>query len=473
MSRARALVAMAFLPACVVASPVSAQEAGGLGAAIAHEATAKVLWQNPSQILFAIEALMDRGMIASTRSLGVPGQATALDLMALKDGKVLWTAQLPSGVDAMNVCADTLVVAISGAVQGLSLKDGSLLWEQPLQGRLETGWEPSPAFAQASWFAEKAMKAQGIGGAFFDGGGKLYTCVSGIAYRLDPATGDVVWERPIGFSIHSPLITYKDMLIVPSDKGLLALDQETGQPRWGNPLGWIGQVRVVDDCIYGVPHMQGLCRFDPETGDVLWQLEKLAPSPGDTLFHCGDRTVVISNRTPMIIHTETGELLWSVDAGGRWADTDGQNIYYSPNGTKQIHAMSIADLKEKWVAEFTGFFFSRISSVKPAVMGLGWGEVEAFNADTGAAIWSWKAPMIGGTINDVTMTADDRAYYIQTKDGIIGFDVATGMPVLEYPGEFFFCHWMSQRNGTLYFHVSPPTNGYVAAIPLTGAQAAQ
>ncbi|HOS94144.1 MAG TPA: hypothetical protein PLQ54_12575, partial [Armatimonadota bacterium] len=123
--------------------------------------------------------------------------------------------------------------------------------------------------------------------------------------------------------------------------------------------------------------------------------------------------------------------------------------------------------------EFTGFFFSRISSVKPAVMGLGWGEVEAFNADTGAAIWSWKAPMIGGTINDVTMTADDRAYYIQTKDGIIGFDVATGMPVLEYPGEFFFCHWMSQRNGTLYFHVSPPTNGYVAAIPLTGAQAAQ
>jgi outer membrane protein assembly factor BamB len=86
---------------------------------------------------------------------------------------------------------------------------------------------------------------------------------TGILHRLDPLTGDQVWQRDINIDAgrepptwgyaSSPLITDSVVIVYaggPKDKGVLAYDVDTGEPRWSSPAG---------DQSYSSPQLSELC----------------------------------------------------------------------------------------------------------------------------------------------------------------------------------------------------------------------
>ena len=120
--------------------------------------------------------------------------------------------------------------------------------------------------------------------------GRLFALgAEGLLHRLDPVTGDVVWQRDLktdagrepptwGFSA-SPLVV-DDVVIVhaggPADKGVLAYDCDSGDLRWSAPAG---------DHSYSSPHLAdvagrtcvlmltnaGMTFIDPGQGALIWE----------------------------------------------------------------------------------------------------------------------------------------------------------------------------------------------------------
>ena len=416
----------------------------------------KFVWEwggGEARTVLALPALMERGWIAAVRDLKkppAPNTKNALDLVDLNDGHTIWTVPLSGDISAMNLVGDVMVVQLFRCVAGVSVIDGKPLWELPLEGMMNTGWSKDAFFQQGTWFAEKGIASQGIGGAFLSAKDKLYTCVSGIVYCLQPETGKVVWQQKAGFNLSSPLAFWKSVLLVPIGEELGGLDLDSGKVLWESGIDNPTQLRVVDDDVYVTPS-QGLARVDPETGKALW-----GPGPrtdaGDLFTIAGDKLIVTSTGGCYILKRDTGEVLFQGNSSGKWAATDGDNLYLVPQGQgNTVACVSVADQQVKWQSEFDDIILCRLGVVGDRVLAIGWGQVVAYDKATGAEVWSWE-PEGGGTIKDVTWTHDGSSAYFQHGDWVYGFDVRSGEQTFLIGGQFFFVDWMKWFKGSIYMH---------------------
>jgi outer membrane protein assembly factor BamB len=122
--------------------------------------------------------------------------------------------------------------------------------------------------------------------------GRLFTLgAEGLLHRLEPATGDVVWQADLrsdagrepptwGFA-SSPLVVDSRVIVHAGgdgDRGILAYDAESGELVWGTPAGGHSysspQLSTVAGAL-SVPVVTdaGLTLVDPAGGAVLWQYE--------------------------------------------------------------------------------------------------------------------------------------------------------------------------------------------------------
>jgi outer membrane protein assembly factor BamB len=111
---------------------------------------------------------------------------------------------------------------------------GREVWTRPIEARLDDplggpGPRATPALAEGGLFA---------------------TCATGTLLRLNPSTGEIMWQQDLktvagravpmwGFAA-SPIIADKVVLVYaggPGDKGLLAFDVESGALRWSVAAG--------------------------------------------------------------------------------------------------------------------------------------------------------------------------------------------------------------------------------------------
>ena len=117
-------------------------------------------------------------------------------------------------------------------------------------------------------------------------GGLFVTGATGIFLRLDPATGDIVWQQDLkavagrrppewGFSA-SPLVAGSLVIVFaggPNDKGVLAFDAASGALRWsvaaGNDSYSSPQLNAIagEDLVLMLSN-DGLLLLDPATGKV-------------------------------------------------------------------------------------------------------------------------------------------------------------------------------------------------------------
>ena len=115
---------------------------------------------------------------------------------------------------------------------------------------------------------------------------------SDTVYRIQPDTGEIVWEHTVaststvygaGYSSPSPVIA-GDLVYVPTESELYAIDMETGSPRWVRRPGTRGKIQlsypavsagrvVVADWIGASSFATeggGVFAFDADSGKLLW-----------------------------------------------------------------------------------------------------------------------------------------------------------------------------------------------------------
>ena len=165
-------------------------------------------------------------------------------------------------------------------------------------------------------------------------GGRLFAVgATGILNALDAATGRRIWSRNIGEDSGGPVpewgfssspLLVDDLVVVvtgaPEDKGVVAYDLETGEPRWYGPAGPLTYSSAHLATLGGVRQLlvlsnDGATALKPEDGGVLWQHDWLLPG--------GARVVqpAITDAGEVLIGTGFGVGLRSISVenrGGQW-----------------------------------------------------------------------------------------------------------------------------------------------------------
>lgn len=168
---------------------------------------------------------------------------------------------------------------------------GNLLFTQEQRGPKEAVVCYDAATGQQVWIREmEARLDDPLGGPgpratpTLANGGLFATGATGIFLRLDPATGDVVWQQDLksvagreapmwGFST-SPLIAGSVVIVYaggPGDKGVLGFDVGSGELRWSVPAGNDSYASPQRNLIAGENLVlmltnAGLLFIDPATG---------------------------------------------------------------------------------------------------------------------------------------------------------------------------------------------------------------
>ena len=165
------------------------------------------------------------------------------------------------------------------AVVCYELATGNEVWVQQRQGRFEEAMGgPGP----------RATPSLGDGAVFV-------SSATGVLLRLNAGTGEVMWQKDFkalagreppmwGYS-SSPLVTHSLVIVFAGgadDKGVMAFDAKTGEPRWSAACGPESYAspqlsKVLGEELVLMLSNDGLRCFDPATGKLRlnyeWQFE--------------------------------------------------------------------------------------------------------------------------------------------------------------------------------------------------------
>jgi outer membrane protein assembly factor BamB len=422
------------------------------GQGLGQARQAELIWEVPANVVLPLGDLTERGLMPVVRKAG--GAGATLALVKLDTGEVAWSVPLEHDVSAANVAGDVLAIAIHQGLLGIAVTDGEVLWQQPLSGMLATGQAHTATFAQMQWFEDRRTGAGGIGGAFLSAHDRLYTCVGGIVYALEPETGAIVWQRQVGFTLAHPLGAIGDMVLAPTfDRGLAALEADGGGAAWQNPqAGQLSPLFVVGEELYGA-NLQGLHRIDPDTGDVLWTARAQGGDPSMQVRDLEDRLLVLGSQSVSVVDKATGEVLGHVRTRPlAWAVAEGV-LYYRDMQRGDIVCIGLDDLGTRWNVAPANMAAERLFVAGDALVVVAAGAIQALDRNTGKALWQAE-PGPGKLFDASTWAADDTTVYFHTADAVCGYAVEGGAPVLWVHGRFFFVSYMHVAHDTLYLHAS-------------------
>jgi outer membrane protein assembly factor BamB len=430
------------------------------GQGLGQARQAQFVWEVPAKVVLPLEDLTERSLMPVVRKAG--GAAATLAMVKLDTGEVAWSVPLEHDVAAANVAGDVLAIAIHQKLLGVSIADGQVLWQQPLSGMLATGQANTAAFAQRQRFEDRRTGAGGIGGAFLSAHNRLYMCVGGIVYAVEPRTGAIVWQRQVGFTLAHPLGAIGDMVLAPTfDKGLAAVKADGGSVAWQNPrAGQLSPLFVVGEELYGA-NLQGLHRIDPNTGNVLWTAKVQGGDPSMRLRDLDDRLLVLRSQGVSVVSKATGQVLGYVSTRPlAWAVAEGM-LYYRDMQRGDIVCIGLDDLGTRWNVAPANVAAERLLVVGDALVVVAAGAIQALDRNSGKALWQ-AAPGAGKLFDASTWATDGKTVYFHTPDAVYGYAAEGGAPVLSVEGRFFLVSYMHVANDTLYLHASES----LGAVPL-------
>ena len=154
---------------------------------------------------------------------------------------------------------------------------------------------------------------------------------------LDAATGRRVWEQKADYGCDAaPAVDGGHVYAAFRNLGVRAFDVVTGEPTFEAPMAPSGALLVDGDLLVAGTEDGYLVRVHPETGKPLWRVELgSAPNMGPTLVGPGMIAVLARDRYLRVLGAEHGTTLWErrlpnvskseslVAAAGRVFLTDG------------------------------------------------------------------------------------------------------------------------------------------------------
>jgi outer membrane protein assembly factor BamB len=261
-----------------------------------------------------------------------------LILISLSVGACSGRRIIASGWSEITLKDDIIYFPLGPRVHALNLKDGSQIWQYPLEDENGAGFYAAPVLANQ----DKQL---------------ILASYDSNLYSLDPDSGQKMWtfEEASNRYIASPLVT-ADMIYAPSsDNNLYAVDFngngqwvfETEKPIWATPA-WSENCQ----CIYLASMDRTLYAIDPEDGSLLWKSEDLEgpvvsqPAVSDTGL-----ILVSSFANEIIALDETShQIAWRFPtADWAWAKPviDGEQVYASDlSGT--IYAIDLDSGDPLW-----------------------------------------------------------------------------------------------------------------------------
>jgi outer membrane protein assembly factor BamB len=305
----------------------------------------------------------------------------------------IWRFDDPQGTSGLSnpVILGDLVVAVgSTLLYGLDLATGEVEVElDRLEGPLATPVAVEVDGQRIGVFTAGGGNDASVAAVDLDGGDRIWTSPlesdsrtgvtleddrvyvgdrSGRVYALDVATGRELWEHRDSGDIDAPLVVADGLVLAmvadrsETEMRLVAIDVETGRPRWAASPGRLGVVgsgpTVIGDRVLAVFPDRMVRAYDLSDGELLWTspLRGFVPAVSSGATVDGDLLIadLADRAAPGALYRldgDTGERLW---------DFQFESIVLrgSPVGVGDA-----------------------------AVLGLGEGELTALDLDSGRLIW--------------------------------------------------------------------------------------
>ncbi|MCO5223088.1 MAG: PQQ-binding-like beta-propeller repeat protein [Thermomicrobiales bacterium] len=254
-----------------------------------------------------------------------------------EDGTELWRSQFSDAILAAPAVGDGVVLVTdrSGLIRGFDAAGGTVLWED------QADYELYAPF----------MIADGV--AYL----KHYYGV----VALDPRTGTVAWYAQVEEADggwYSAAAIDDGVLVMGSDQNLFAFAADgSGTMLWHQEFGGMYRLLaspvIADGIVYSICPGTGVCGYDLNTGELLWEVEletstTTAPAVGDgfVVVGVGSHEIVALSNPSMEMAAATEEAL-SIEA------TATAEVFTAQTATAVAHAteQAIVDATSTALAE--------------------------------------------------------------------------------------------------------------------------
>jgi outer membrane protein assembly factor BamB len=270
--------------------------------------------------------------------------------------------------------------------------------------------------------------------------GVVYDMAGSTVYAVDATTGTLRWSADAGTGdVPSALVVASGVVYVASGWQLLAYDASTGALVWSSTVGvWNGDQSsktpaVANGVVYTTLNGQ-LSAYNASTGTRRWAVPQKVFGGGTSPAVAGGVVYVTDGSTLFGFDATTGALAWSAPApsGSSWqgspAVANGVVYLGAGPGNAHLDAFNAATGAPIWSAtDRTGRSGSTTSSpvVANGVVYLrvaNW--LDAFNATTGAPVWSGP---VGAEVESPVVV--NGALYTSAEDALGGHIETWGLPV--------------------------------------------
>ncbi len=304
------------------------------------------------------------------------------------------TSRVPA-IESSPVVANGVVYAggDDGRLEAFDAATGSAKWSYSKSSPNSNAlWVPSPAVAN---------------GVVYDMAG------DGTLYAIDANSGTKRWSTTTRWPYPSSLVVANGFVYVAADSSLFAFNATTGASLWSDDLGggvYASMVpAVANDVVYTTPTGGAfhLYAHDAITGKVLWSADGTdggggsSPAVANGVAYVSDPGAYLG--APGLLsafNASTGAKLWSAAAGG----------LYDP-GCEPYVGCRVSRRASPAVAN--GVVYDSADD----------GTLSAFNAGTGARLWSTST---GAAAASSPVVANGVVYVGDANGSLDGFSVTTG-----------------------------------------------
>ena len=268
--------------------------------------------------------------------------------------------------------------------------------------------------------------------------GTVYASASGV-YALDGETGEQKWMDPVDTSWG---LAFADEAVFAASGGggpIVALEAETGEERWRRDIHTTTTPTVSDGHVFAVGN-DDLIAIDAESGDTAWTESIDRPGGPPTV---ADGTVVVGTRQKLFAHdAASGDREWTLEGNFRGSDIatiDG--MLYLPGRQEKDddgwipRALSVvaATGDVEWTRDDPGLGAGSAIVTEERIYVATRFRVYALNRETGDIEWwlRFEWPVGSPAIADGTLyvTVGGRLLAIESGDGRAGVWKSDAAPI--------------------------------------------
>lgn len=356
--------------------------------------------------------------VASWPVAGGPQDALVQNADAAKDFKIAWTKSIGAGskgdteVLAQPVSDGRLIYTLDGEarVSAFDVNDGKTVWSNDLNPH------------------NKRDKTAFGGGLALSADGKLFV-TSGYRFiaALDPATGKVLWQKPVDTQLHAaPAVGGTSVYATDVDNQVFAFDQSTGE------MGWTYQAiaeparilktsaPIVSNGVVYAPFSSGeLVALNADTGAAVWEQVLAQSSRTNALSEIRDisgRPVLYNGKVFAASHSgvfeamnaQTGDPAWKIDVDSLNTPWVAGDVVFLVSLQGELICVSRESGQIYWLKDLNG----AVAAAKPSkgFMGIGKGKINAKNLP------QWTGPFM----------ASDRLIMVNSLGQAVALDPKTG-----------------------------------------------